>query len=168
MRVVERGVAGSRNMEVLTDMPTYKALSVRQPYAYLLVAGIKTCENRTWPTHHRGTLVIHAGAKPMTKEDWEWLDDIHKDLGQPPADRDDILLRTSGIVGAVYLADVVARPDPDWELGWWDGASLAWMISGCQQVAEFTHLKGRLGLFDVELPYEIEWTDDDFYPEAKR
>ena len=33
-------------------MPVYRALSVRQPYAYLLVAGIKTCENRTWPTHH--------------------------------------------------------------------------------------------------------------------
>lgn len=29
-------------------------------------------------------------------------------------------------------------------------------------------LKGRLGLFDVELPYEIEWPEDAFYPGAKR
>jgi hypothetical protein len=149
-------------------MPTYKALSVRQPYAYLLVTGIKTCENRSWTTHHRGTLVIHAGAKPMTKEDWEWLDDIHKELGEPPPDRNDFLLRTGGIVGAVYLADVVTAPDPDWELGWWDGESLAWMISACQRVDEFLPLKGRLNLFAVELPYDIEWEEDEFYPQAKR
>lgn len=57
-----------------------------------------------------------------------------------------------GIVGAVYLADVMTTPNPDWELGWWDGESLAWMISGCKQVDAFTPMKGRLQPFDVELP----------------
>jgi hypothetical protein len=42
------------------------------------------------------------------------------------------------------------------------------MIGGCQRVVEFTPLKGRLGLFDVELPYEIVWAEDVFYPEAKK
>lgn len=149
-------------------MPTYKALSVRQPFAYLLVTGIKTCENRTWPTHHRGTLVIHAGAKPMTKEDSKWLDDVHKELGEPPPDRNNVLLHTGGIVGCVYLADVVSKPDPDWELGWWDGESLAWMIGGCQQVIEFVPIKGCLGLFDVALPYAIEWEEDKLHPAARK
>lgn len=148
-------------------MPIYKALSVRQPYAYLLVAGIKTCENRTWATPHRGTLVIHAGAKPMTEADWQWLAELYREAGESPPARDDMLLRPGGIVGAVYLADIVSQPDPDWEGGWWDGESLAWLLSACQQVLAFTPLKGRLGLFDVELPYEIEWDPDDFYPEAK-
>ncbi len=57
-------------------MQTYKALSVRQPYAWLLVNGMKTCENRTWNTTHRGTLLVHASAKKMTKEDWAYLRDI--------------------------------------------------------------------------------------------
>ena len=148
-------------------MPTYKALSVRQPYAFLLVTGIKTCENRSWSTNHRGTLVIHAGAKSMTKDDWAWLDEAFQELELPAPDRDDPLLRTGGIVGAVYLADVVTTPDPDWELGWWDGESLAWMISGCKQVDEFTPMKGRLQLFDVELPYKITWDEDEFYPESR-
>jgi ASCH domain len=36
------------------------ALSVKQPWASLLVAGIKTVEIRTWPTRRRGRIFIHA------------------------------------------------------------------------------------------------------------
>jgi len=36
-------------------------LTVRQPYASLLVDGIKTVENRSWSTRYRGLLWIHAG-----------------------------------------------------------------------------------------------------------
>jgi hypothetical protein len=42
-----------------------KALSVRQPYAALICAGVKTVENRTWTTDYRGKLLIHASGKPM-------------------------------------------------------------------------------------------------------
>lgn len=38
-----------------------KALTVRQPWATLLVAGIKHMETRTRDTKHRGVLAIHAG-----------------------------------------------------------------------------------------------------------
>ena len=37
-----------------------KVLSVRQPWAYLIVAGYKDIENRKWYTNHRGPLLIHA------------------------------------------------------------------------------------------------------------
>jgi len=37
-----------------------KVLSVRQPWAYLIVAGYKDIENRTWYTGHRGPLLIQA------------------------------------------------------------------------------------------------------------
>ncbi len=38
-------------------------LTVRQPWAWALTAGVKDVENRGWRTAHRGLLVIHAGAK---------------------------------------------------------------------------------------------------------
>lgn len=41
----------------------YKVLSVRQPYASLLVGGIKDVENRSRRTNFRGTVLIHASAK---------------------------------------------------------------------------------------------------------
>ena len=67
-------------------MPVFKALSVRQPYAWLLVNGIKTCENRSWK-----------------------------------------------------------------------------MISGSKPIIQPVPMKGRLQLFDVDLPYEITWADEEFY-----
>lgn len=37
-----------------------RLLSVRQPWAYLIVHGIKDIENRSWSTTYRGRLAIHA------------------------------------------------------------------------------------------------------------
>ena len=47
------------------------ALSVKQPWAALLVAGVKTVEVRTWPTARRGRVLIHAGKIPDDRpEGW--------------------------------------------------------------------------------------------------
>ena len=40
-----------------------KCLSLKQPYAELLVAGKKTIEIRTWNTKFRGQLLVHASKK---------------------------------------------------------------------------------------------------------
>lgn len=40
-----------------------KAISIKQPWAYLICAGIKDVENRTWATKYRGRVYIHASAK---------------------------------------------------------------------------------------------------------
>ncbi len=36
------------------------ALSIRQPWAWLIINGYKDIENRSWPTNYRGTFFIHA------------------------------------------------------------------------------------------------------------
>jgi hypothetical protein len=41
-----------------------RALTVRQPWAAAIATGAKTVENRTWSTTYRGTLAIHAAARP--------------------------------------------------------------------------------------------------------
>lgn len=38
-----------------------KALTIRQPWASLIAAGVKTIETRSWSTKYRGPLAIHAG-----------------------------------------------------------------------------------------------------------
>lgn len=40
------------------------ALTIRQPWAALVVTGRKRIEWRTWATSHRGPLLIHAAARP--------------------------------------------------------------------------------------------------------
>lgn len=41
-----------------------KALSLKQPYAELILAGRKTIELRNWNTHFRGEFYIHASQTP--------------------------------------------------------------------------------------------------------
>lgn len=39
-----------------------KALSIRQPWAWLILHGGKDIENRSWNTNFRGRFLIHAAA----------------------------------------------------------------------------------------------------------
>jgi ASCH domain len=48
------------------------ALSLKQPWATLLAAGLKTVEVRRWPTVRRGRVLIHAARGPDPRpEAWE-------------------------------------------------------------------------------------------------
>jgi hypothetical protein len=39
-----------------------KAISIRQPWAWLIVNGYKDVENRIWAANVRGRVLIHVGA----------------------------------------------------------------------------------------------------------
>ena len=50
------------------------ALSVKQPWAALLALGMKRIEVRTWKTHRRGRVLIHAAKVPdLRPEAWRWV-----------------------------------------------------------------------------------------------
>ena len=73
------------------------ALSIKQPWAALIVAGLKTVEVRTWPTRRRGRVLIHAGKLADDRpEAWERV--------TTPQLMEATLLR-SGIVGVVEIAE---------------------------------------------------------------
>lgn len=38
-----------------------KAITIKQPFASLIAAGLKEYEFRTWKTKYRGEILIHAG-----------------------------------------------------------------------------------------------------------
>lgn len=44
-----------------------KAITIKQPFASLIAAGIKEYEFRSWKTNYRGEILIHAG-KSIDKE----------------------------------------------------------------------------------------------------
>ena len=41
-----------------------KALSIKQPWAELILEGKKTIEIRSWKTKHRGYFIIHSSKRP--------------------------------------------------------------------------------------------------------
>ena len=77
-----------------------KIISVRQPWAWLIVQGYKDVENRTWATGYRGHLLIHAGKK-IDQEAIDWVDKWFKHITFPAQ------FDTGGIVGRAILANCV-------------------------------------------------------------
>lgn len=42
----------------------HKALTIRQPWASMIIAGLKTIEVRNWRTDYRGPIWVHAARQP--------------------------------------------------------------------------------------------------------
>ena len=77
-----------------------KALSVRQPWAWAIIHAGKDIENRSWNTHFRGSIGIHASSN--LDRDAQLPEGIAK-----PAIED---LSRSAIIGLVEIVDVVREP----------------------------------------------------------
>jgi hypothetical protein len=74
------------------------ALSIKQPWAALLVAGLKTIEVRSWPTRIRGRVFIHAARIPDERQEaWRWVAADLRPLTEPGG----------GIIGEAELIDCV-------------------------------------------------------------
>ncbi len=124
-----------------------KALSIRQPWAWLILHAGKDIENRQWAAHHRGELLVHA-AKGMTREEyWDacafvatspaieaWLPKI------PPAGQ----LERGGVVGVVELVDCVRASTSPWFVGEYG------FVLRNPRPAPFRPLRGELGFFRVD------------------
>lgn len=87
-----------------------KALSIRQPWAHLIVHGGKDIENRTWKTKYRGTVLIHA-SKKIDVTAYANLKSMGVDL--PPLEK----LQVGGIVGKAEITDCVESSESEWFSG---------------------------------------------------
>lgn len=116
-----------------------KALSIRQPYAWLIVNGIKDVENRTWHTGYRGPVLIHAGKtypKRDHLDDWEsWQHFCY------PVDRDSMV---GGIVGIATITGCVTSSASKWWIG-----PVGFTLTDARPLPALIPCKGELGFFDV-------------------
>jgi len=123
-----------------------RALSIRQPWAWLIIHGGKDIENRNWSTRYRGKILIHA-SKLMTSVQYDWaFDYVYFKLGSEAAHKlpkPDALER-GGIIGSVEIADCVASSDSQWFMG-----RFGFKLRDARPLP-FKPYKGRLGFFNVD------------------
>jgi len=71
---------------------------LKQPWAALVVQGLKSIEIRRWPTPRRGRILIHASKLPDQRpEAWAWV----------PAEVQPLAKLCGGIIGAAELTGCI-------------------------------------------------------------
>jgi hypothetical protein len=126
------------------------ALSVKQPWATLLVHGLKTVEVRRWPTARRGRVLIHAAALPDERpEAWALLpEELREAAGQ-----------VGGLIGAAELTALrtyrtaeafgadrsLHLNDPSW----FEGPVLYGFVFAAAEVLLFRRYPGWMRFFSV-------------------
>lgn len=119
-----------------------KALSILQPWAWLIAAGHKDIENRSWSTGFRGRFAIHAGKK-LIRDEYMVARLHHNDL---PAISS---LTRGAIIGVAEIVDCVSASESKWFAG-----PCGFVVRGARLLRAPVACKGSLGLFN--LPEEID------------
>lgn len=140
-----------------------KTLSIQQPWASLICAGIKDVENRTWKAAQiPGRILIHASSKKVTKnfyasipEEMESYISNHVFYGNIAPLTE---LPTSAIIGYVTVKSFEEK----YTGSVWDGGpeAIKWKLEDAWMFDEpILNVKGKLNLFDYDL-------DEDNLPPA--
>lgn len=125
--------------EVIVDLKL-PALSISQPWAWLIVNGYKDIENRTWATARRGMHFIHTGKK-FDHEGYAWIRAKFPAIAMPHPSEFEL----GGIVGMADIVDcIAAHPSP-----WYTG-DFAFVLHR-PAVLPFIPCKGALGFFKPKL-----------------
>jgi len=116
-------------------------LTVRDPWAHLIVAGEKRIENRTWSTRYRGPVWIHSGAM-YDERAFDWC----RGKGIELPDPDDL---PGGIIGQVELIDCVPVRDLPTKLHrhWSAEGPVCWIVNCPERLKTPIDCRGKLGLW---------------------
>lgn len=117
-----------------------KALSIKEPWAALIVAGKKTIETRTWRTAYRGPLLI-VTSKVLDETAMRMFSGLN--------------IPALPLGYAVAIANLIdCRPmqlEDDWAAQCpYHRQLYAWVLENIEPIAPFP-VRGRLRLFDVDV-----------------
>ncbi len=136
-----------------------KAITVLQPWAWLLVSGKKRCETRPWKTDYRGEILIHAGKKDMTSTVMQqtfFEAKCMKRAGVPSAE-----IATGAVIGKAVLVNCVQIDETmrelirkqhfdEYALGCYSPGRYAWVLENPQMFKNPIPASGKLGLWDFD------------------
>lgn len=122
-----------------------KALSIKQPWAWLIVNGHKDIENRTWTTTQRGPIFIHAG-KSFDKEGYEWVKENFPEIDLPKPDE----FERGGLVGIAHIKNCVSESASKWFFG-----PYGFTLTDARPI-ELKPYRGQLGFFNVDQSKTME------------
>jgi len=145
-----------------------KTLTIQQPYAGLLILGIKKNETRSWNTKHRGKLAIHSSAKMTAdgKQTLEWLSKELPDVFFPGSEAMIMCTRLGMVLGTVNVIETfstnssynvaVHTESLERYLGDYSANRYFWKCEDPVQFASPVPAVGKLSIWNWEKPENIK------------
>lgn len=112
-----------------------RAISIRQPWAWLIVSGFKDIENRVWKTKRLGRTLIHAAQQYDNDAPTAWIEDL---IGQ----RLPISMERGAIIGEAVITGCVSSHKSPWFFG-----PQGFVLCNQRQYYNPIPCKGRLSFF---------------------
>jgi hypothetical protein len=115
-----------------------RALSIQQPWGWLIAHGYKDIENRDWLTWVRGPVGIHVGRK-FDRAGYDWVRSTFPDIPMPVPTE----FERGGLIGSMVIVECVAESTSPWFFG-----KYGFVIRDARPMP-FVPCRGMLGFFRV-------------------
>ena len=132
-----------------------QALTIREPWASLIVSTNKKFETRDWKRNYRGVLAIHSGKQSVPVEDYPLgLEEILDDL---EITQNDLNNNKQKIIAIATLKEIHLMTDKfineQTELerltGFWEPGLYAWELTDIKPITQPIPARGMPGLWTV-------------------
>lgn len=130
-----------------------KVISLKEPYASLIMNGIKKIETRSWKTNYRGKLYIHASVSKISKEIlsnkelMELVDINNLSFGN--------IICSCDLVDCIPMTDEfilkVKKNRREFLSGEYAVGRYAWILENVQVLDQMIPAKGQLGIWNYNL-----------------
>ena len=136
---------------------SFKALTLKQPWAWLVARGYKKVENRTWTTNHRGRLAIHVSKSDsdLSPEVSSFVSEALAKSGLSTAlpSLDELKAQQGLVIATVDLVSV--ERDEDEPLAPFALPSqYHWILANPLLLEPPIEARGQMGLWNVYLPIQ--------------
>lgn len=130
-----------------------KVLSIREPFASLIMNGNKRIETRSWKTNYRGKLYIHASAAKITNE-------IRKrkklmDLIDADKLKYGKIICSCDLIDCIpmteeFITDISLNNSIEYLCGEYALGRYAWILDNIEILDEAKEAKGKLGIWNYD------------------
>lgn len=145
------GICGNIYLKVVM-----KVLSIREPYASLIMNGKKRIETRSWRTNYRGEFLVHSSLGKMAGKDK--YNDIVNDLISDMDMNYGYIICKCKLVDCIYMDEEFIRFIKDnrteYAVGEYKVGRYAWVLEDVEPIKKI-RTKGKLNFWNYEGEYEI-------------
>ncbi len=132
-----------------------KVLSIKEPYASLILNGYKHIETRSYKTNYRGEIFIHASKKSINSNLLNpYVIEISKNINM---NNGHIILKAN-LIDCIYMDDKFIdniKNSNEYKLGMYEIGRYAWILDNIEAIYPIK-ANGKLNIWNFDGNYQIK------------